>query len=78
MLKKLSMLAAAGAIVTLLAPAAQAMLPAPISPGSDIITVAQGCGPGFHRGPRGVCRPNRGPVCRSWRGPHGRWHRVCR
>ena len=22
---------------------------------------AQGCGPGFHRGPRGVCRPNLGP-----------------
>ena len=22
----------------------------------------QGCGPGFHRGPYGACRPNRGPV----------------
>jgi hypothetical protein len=22
----------------------------------------QGCGVGFHRGPRGFCRPNRGPV----------------
>jgi hypothetical protein len=21
-----------------------------------------GCGPGFHRGPYGACRPNRGPV----------------
>jgi hypothetical protein len=24
--------------------------------------VAQGCGPGWHRGPYGRCRPNRGPV----------------
>jgi hypothetical protein len=23
---------------------------------------ADGCGPGFHRGPYGHCRPNRGPV----------------
>ena len=23
--------------------------------------VAQGCGPGFHRGPGGFCRPNFGP-----------------
>jgi len=23
---------------------------------------AQGCGPGFHRGPYGHCRPNRGAV----------------
>lgn len=23
---------------------------------------AQGCGPGFHRGPYGHCRPNRGPA----------------
>lgn len=29
----------------------------PVSASSDIILVAQGCGPGFHRGPRGACRP---------------------
>jgi hypothetical protein len=23
---------------------------------------AGGCGPGFHRGPYGGCRPNRGPI----------------
>ena len=26
-------------------------------PSADIIPVAQGCGPGFHRGPAGACRP---------------------
>jgi hypothetical protein len=24
---------------------------------NEIIRVAQGCGPGFHRGPAGACRP---------------------
>ncbi|MGJ4996889.1 GCG_CRPN prefix-to-repeats domain-containing protein [Bradyrhizobium sp. HKCCYLS3077] len=44
--------------------AAQAVPLAPVSPallqgpsGLEIIQVAQGCGPGFHRGPRGACRP---------------------
>lgn len=32
------------------------------SSGSDVIQVAGGCGPGFHRGPMGRCRPNRGPI----------------
>jgi hypothetical protein len=41
----------------------QAMPLAPTAPAADqaasgeIILVAQGCGPGFHRGPRRVCRP---------------------
>ncbi len=40
-------------------PASQAM---PISPidnpaSNEIIQVAQGCGPGWHRGPAGACRP---------------------
>lgn len=37
---------------------------------SDVILAAQGCGPGFHRGPYGRCRPNARPrrVC-----PFG-WH----
>jgi hypothetical protein len=40
--------------------------------------VAQGCGPGFHRGAYGRCVRNRAPVC-AWRiGPHGRRIRVCR
>ena len=43
----------------LLTVSAQAMPVAPVSqPASrDIIHVAQGCGPGFHRGPAGACRP---------------------
>ena len=35
---------------------------APAAGTTNIIPVAQGCGPGFHRGPRGACRPNRGPI----------------
>jgi hypothetical protein len=27
------------------------------SASSDVIHVAQGCGPGMHRGPAGACRP---------------------
>jgi len=51
---------------------------------ADVIQVAGGCGRGFHRGPRGGCRPNvGGPVvvvrpherrCRYW----GPGRRVCR
>ena len=41
--------------------AVQAM---PLAPGQApadlVIKVAGGCGPGFHRGPYGGCRPNRG------------------
>jgi len=39
---------------------AQAMPLAPIDQSAasrEIIHVAQGCGPGFHRGPAGACRP---------------------
>lgn len=37
---------------------------APVGPAvqSDVIHVAGGCGRGFHRGPRGGCRMNRGGV----------------
>ena len=41
--------------------ASQAMPVAPLGPtqaaSGDVIQVAQGCGPGFHRGPYGACRP---------------------
>lgn len=60
---------------------ASAMPLAPAGNSSDIIHVAQGCGPGFHRGPMGACRPNRAVVvrpavrrCRYW----GPGRRVCR
>jgi hypothetical protein len=88
MLKRLSTLVAAGAFVALLAPAAQALPLAPLGTTTDVIQVAGGCGPGFHRGPYGGCRRNfvGGPVvvgrpvvvCRRvWVGGYG-WRRVCR
>jgi len=54
--------------------AAQAMPVAPIDRQADreIIQVAQGCGPGFHRGPYGYCRPLYS-CPPGWRpGPYGR------
>jgi len=64
--------------------AANAMPAGPVSGGgADVIQVAGGCGPGFHRGPYGGCRANRGVVvvrppvvrkCRYW----GPGRRVCR
>jgi hypothetical protein len=47
-------------------------------PDAPIIHVAGGCGPGFHRGPRGACLRNyvrpRPPICpRGYHlGPRGR------
>ena len=81
MLKTLSTLVAAGAFVALLAPAAQAFTPAPLSTSPDVIQVAGGCGPGFHRGPQGGCRPNRGGpivVCKRRFVPGVGWRRICR
>lgn len=81
MLRTLSTLVAAGALVALLVPAAQAFTPAPLSTSTDVIQVAGGCGIGFHRGPYGGCRPNVGGpvvVCRRvWVAGFG-WRRVCR
>lgn len=58
-------LIAALSSATLLAavPLAQAMPLAGIasSDSGAITLVAGGCGPGFHRGPMGGCRPNFGP-----------------
>jgi hypothetical protein len=57
---------------------------APIAPAgmttkSNIIQTAQGCGRGWHRGPRGGCRRNVTPNWPCWyvRGPYGRWRLVC-
>ena len=86
MLKRLSTLIAAGALVALLAPAAQAFTPAPLTASPDTILVAGGCGPGFHRGPYGGCRANVGvvvggpvvvaPCRRVWVPGYG-WRRRC-
>lgn len=55
--------------------ASQAMSIAPLGPtqaSEDVIQVAQGCGPGFHRGPYGACRPLYS-CPRGWHpGPFGR------
>jgi hypothetical protein len=53
---------------------AQAMpaYPADRPTSNEIIQVAQGCGPGMHRGPRGACRPLYN-CPRGWHsGPFGR------
>ena len=56
----------------------QAMTLAPIAPAADqaasgeIILVAQGCGPGFHRGPGGACRPLYSCPPGWHTGPYGR------
>jgi hypothetical protein len=61
--------------------AASAMPVAPLSAAdtAGVIQVAQGCGPGFARGPRGGCRPMRmgpppGRFCPPgmFRNPYGR------
>ena len=44
----------------LISMSAQAMPLAPLDQSGasrDVVHVAQGCGPGFHRGPYGACRP---------------------
>jgi hypothetical protein len=46
----LSLMATSGSQAMPLAPFDQ-------SASTDTIRVAQGCGPGFHRGPAGACRP---------------------
>ena len=59
---------------------ANAMPLAPVAPASnpDVIAVAGGCGPGWHRGPYGGCRRNyanpAAHACpRGWYlGPYGR------
>jgi hypothetical protein len=37
--------------------------------GLSSASAAGGCGPGWHRGPYGGCRPNRGPVVVAPGGP---------
>jgi hypothetical protein len=81
----------AGTFVLLAAPFAAQAMPLQSKPASDgpLTLVAGGCGPGFHRGPYGGCRPNRGwgppgygprvygqrCVVREHRTPYG-WRRV--
>jgi hypothetical protein len=60
--KPMKMLVASAFAVGLGLMAASASQAMPIYQGgkpatSEVTRVAQGCGPGFHRGPRGACRP---------------------
>lgn len=79
MLKSMLSLSAAAGLVFAAASAAQAM---PLSgdvggvSSPHVILVAGGCGPGFHRGPYGGCRPNGAPVP-YWRGPGWRYYNGC-
>ena len=64
-MSKLFLSLVSGGVLALTAVSAQAFPSAPsgVTPvPSDVIQVAGGCGPGWHRGPGGACRPNRGPV----------------
>jgi hypothetical protein len=61
--KRMNKIIALAFILGMSAGAVQAMPAAPgQNPDSVIIRVAGGCGPGFHRGPYGGCRPNHGDV----------------
>ncbi|MGB7091175.1 MAG: hypothetical protein WBD60_02195 [Methylovirgula sp.] len=72
-------------VAAALAVAASASQAMPVSGGVDrgpspqITLVAGGCGLGWHRGPYGGCRPNRGPHWRGpyWRGPGWRFYGGC-
>ncbi|MFZ0559602.1 MAG: hypothetical protein WAM55_10020 [Methylovirgula sp.] len=72
-------------VAAALAVAASASQAMPVSGGVDrgpspqITLVAGGCGLGWHRGPYGGCRPNRGPYWRGpyWRGPGWRFYGGC-
>ena len=75
------LLSAVVAVAAFAAAEAQAFpsAPATSSGNADVILVAGGCGPGFHRGPHGGCRPNVGPGprrCRTVVTPHST-RRVC-
>jgi hypothetical protein len=73
-MKMLGVLAFAFGLGLVAMSASQAMPVAPLdrSVSTDAIQVAQGCGPGWHRGPYGRCRPmfNCPPGWHS--GPFGR------
>lgn len=74
----------AGIVLAVAGTSAQALPVAPAPDAAPLVQqAAQGCGPGFFRGPRGFCRPMvrrgfyRGPRCFVRRTPFGP-RRVCR
>jgi hypothetical protein len=75
--RRLSMIArtllATAAGLAMIAGAAQALPLAPVaSAQTDVIRVAGGCGPGWHRGPYGGCRPLYNCPPGFHTGPYGR------
>ena len=72
------LIAAAFLLGTIVSANAMPLAPAAPTPNPDIIEVAGGCGPGWHRGPYGGCRRNyanpAAHACpRGWYlGPYGR------
>lgn len=68
-MNKLIAAAFAASLSLIGATASQALPLAPMAPTDGMVTLAAGgCGPGYHPGPRGLCRPMRGPR------PHVRPH----
>ena len=71
-----TMLMGAALVIGMSSVAGAAVMPAPIGESSvGIVKVAEGCGPGFWRGPGGACHPMaRNRVCpRGFHlGPEGR------
>lgn len=63
MLKSLVLSASVGGLLMSAASAMPVTMPVtkPVAPQSDVISVAGGCGVGWHRGPYGVCVRNRAP-----------------
>lgn len=72
------LIAAAFLLGTIASANAMPLVPVASAPKADIIEVAGGCGPGWHRGPYGGCRRNyanpAAHACpRGWYlGPYGR------
>jgi hypothetical protein len=44
-----------------------AILPAPTAGGVDVVKIAEGCGPGWWRGPHGACHPGGWGGAGYWR-----------
>ena len=87
MTKTIRLAAAAAALFAAVPLSAQAMPvgAAPVAADAGVTLVSGGCGPAFHRGPFGGCRPNIGfvrpivrrpVICRTVLLPLP--HRVCR
>src|SRR4051794_8484162 len=65
--KTLALAGAVGLGISIASANAAPMVPVPLSTGSsNVIQVAQGCGPGLHRNYRGYCIRNYRPYAYRW------------